>query len=30
MNGFLRLRFAPTDVGDYNHVAADVSPRTLD
>ena len=28
MNGFVRLRSAPTDVGDYNHVGADVSPRT--
>jgi hypothetical protein len=29
MNGFVRPRFAPTYVGDYNHVAADVSPRKL-
>jgi hypothetical protein len=29
MNGFVRLRSAPTYVGDYNHVAADVSPRKL-
>ena len=27
MNGFVRPKFAPTHVGDYNHVAADVSPR---
>ena len=30
MNGVVRPRFAPTYVGDYNQVAADVSPRTLD
>ena len=29
-NGFVRLRFAPTDVGDYDPVGADVSPRKLD
>ena len=27
MNGFVRPKFAPTHVGDYNHVAADVRPR---
>src|SRR5947207_15034951 len=28
MNGFVRLRFAPTYVGDYNTVFVDVSPPT--
>jgi len=30
INGFVRRRLAPTYVGDYDPVGADVSPRTLD